>query len=122
MVRKETAFELGREAEKLASRWLEASGFEILDRNWRTRFHEIDIVASHLGILHFVEVKYRRGRNFGSPAEYVNFEKQRRIKAAAFAYINEKRPHYQGMQIDVIGVYGFNKPFKLEYIPNITFA
>ncbi len=122
MSRKVTTFELGREAECQAAKWLEASGFEIVDQNWRTRFHEIDIVARYCGVLHFVEVKYRRSRNFGSPSEFVNFEKQKRIRAAAFAYLSEKMLRHKGMQIDVIAIYGLHKPFKIEYIPNISMA
>ena len=115
-----TTYDSGREGERLAAEWLTESGFNIIDRNWRTRSHEIDIVATYGQTLHFVEVKYRRSRHFGSPVEYVNFDKQRRIKAAAFAYIHERRPYFSSMQVDLIGVYGFSKPFKLQYLPNIT--
>lgn len=122
MNRRLATTEIGREAERLSAEWLKTKGFEIIECNWRTRFHEIDIIAKRGQNLHFVEVKYRRCHNYGWPAEFVDFRKQRRIRAAAFAYLNSKRPVYGAIQIDVIGVYGLVKPYKLRYIPNITMS
>ena len=59
---------LGLEGETRACRVLEARGYRILQRRYRTRFGELDIVARHDQTVVFVEVKTRRGHSFGDPA------------------------------------------------------
>ena len=110
----------GRKAEALAANWLKDQGFEILIRNWRTRFCEIDIIASHNRRIHFIEVKYRRRLDFGSGFEYVTPDKQRRMRKAAQIWIYEHGQHKGGFQLDVISVSGFPEPKNVEYRPNIT--
>lgn len=62
---------------------LEQNGFEIIDRNWKTRVCEIDIIAKARGVIYFVEVKYRSAAAQGSGFEYVAYQKQRRVRFAA---------------------------------------
>src|SRR5215471_17788224 len=81
----------GYDWERAAEKALEASGYRILSRNFRTRAGEIDFVAEENGVLCFVEVKGRSGEGFGSPAEAVTAEKQRRIFRAAEAYLAGRR-------------------------------
>lgn len=110
--------DIGQLAEELAADWLISKGFEIIERNWRNRFHEIDIIASKERIIHIVEVKYRRSDQYGSAVEYVTPYKLKRVIRAARAWVVEKRPFHDGMQIDVISVDGAVKP-KLQYYPNV---
>ena len=72
---------LGLEGETRACLALEARGYRILQRRYRTRFGELDIIARHDQTVVFVEVKTRRGRSFGDPASAVTTEKQRRLVA-----------------------------------------
>jgi putative endonuclease len=90
---------LGRWGEDLAARHLEASGYEVLSRNWRCREGELDIVARCGDALVFVEVKARSGTAFGEPAE------ARRIHGLAARWLVECRPPgWHDLRFDVISV------------------
>ena len=77
----------GTEYEELAARWLTGKGFEILEKNYRCRIGEIDLIAREGGYLVFVEVKYRRTADQGDPEEAVDQRKRRRIGQAAAYYL-----------------------------------
>ena len=107
----------GRTAESHAAHYLETKGYRILDRNWRNRWCELDIVAERAGVLHFVEVKYRASTAYGLPAEYVRHDKISRLMRAALAY-NQAHRHFGAYQIDIISVTGaLDKPM-IEHLPN----
>lgn len=76
----------GTEWERAASDYLQAQGMRILERNFRSRQGEIDLVGRHQGYLVFVEVKYRRTDEKGSALDAVDGRKQRRICRAADYY------------------------------------
>ncbi len=96
--------ELGKLAEDFAVRFLQDKGYKIIDRNFRSRFGEIDIVAEESGTLVFVEVKARWSRKFGSPEEAVTPSKLYKIKKTAdyYALINSKTD--RKMRIDVVAL------------------
>ena len=77
----------GREAEDFACAFLENNGYKIIERNFNTRFGEIDIIAQKDKTLHFVEVKSRTTPVQGEPEEAVNALKQRNIVKAARRYM-----------------------------------
>jgi len=79
----------GRQAEESACRYLKGLGYEIVARNWRCRFGEIDIVAREGDTLVFVEVKARSSGGFGGPEAAVDRGKQERLVAAARRFIQE---------------------------------
>src|SRR5262245_31114000 len=82
---------VGHDWERDAERALVAEHYRIVERNYRTRDGEIDLIAEDGGVLCFVEVKGRRSGAFGSPAEAVTLEKQRRIARAAEVYLARSR-------------------------------
>ena len=96
--------ELGRLGEDLAARYLEGRGWRIVARNVRYREGEIDIVAAREGLLAFVEVKTRRSRAFGTPAEAVTWRKQRTIRSMAARYLSEARPRAAAVRFDVVDI------------------
>ena len=77
----------GSRYEKLAARYLEQKGMDILELNYRCRTGEIDIIARDGEYLVFVEVKYRSGASFGDPSEAVTAKKQERIRKTARYYL-----------------------------------
>lgn len=83
--------ELGKIGEEFAANLLELQGYRILERNFRCRMGEIDLIAEKDGEISFVEVKTRRSARFGRPAEAVSPEKQRRMRKAAEFYLNGHR-------------------------------
>ena len=89
---------LGKRGEDLATAELERSGYEIVDRNWRCRAGEVDIVARRDDAWVFFEVRTRRGRNFGTPEESVTPAKQERMTEVALEYLvahEEEDPDWQ---------------------------
>ena len=96
---------LGRWGEDVAVRHLEAAGCVVLDRNWRCREGELDVVVREGSTLAFVEVKTRSGTADGEPAEAVSRLKARRIHVLAARWLGEKRPPGSwDLRFDVVSV------------------
>jgi putative endonuclease len=100
---------LGRTAEDLVASRLAAAGWEVVERNARTRHGELDLVAIDNRSLVFVEVKAgRAGSAFGPerPVLSIDFRKQARIRRLATAWLGERRdlPRYERIRFDAIGV------------------
>jgi putative endonuclease len=113
-----STLEVGRAAEALAARWLQQQGFTILDRNWRNRWCELDLVAGRQANVHIVEVKYRRRRDFGTGFEYITPDKAGRLQRAAIMWLKARGRLGASYQIDIIAISGSLKPQNLEYLPN----
>ena len=94
---------LGRWGEDLAAAFLEKKGCRIVDRNWKCRFGELDLVAEGEGYLCFVEVKLRRTQRFGTGAEQVDQRKREKLRITAELYLQE-RPAVLQPRFDVIEV------------------
>jgi len=100
---------IGRVAEDLAAARLTAAGWEIVERNARTRYGELDVIGLDGSTLVFVEVKAgRTGSAFGPerPILSIDFRKQRRVRRLATAYLAERRrlPRYDEIRFDAVGV------------------
>jgi ribonuclease HII len=80
---------IGNAAETSAAEWLVGQGFEIIERNWKTRFCEIDIVARKDSTLFFVEVKHRKTAGQGGGMAAVTDRKQRQMRFAATLYLTK---------------------------------
>lgn len=83
-----TTTETGRQAETAAAAFLEAKGCRIVERNWRTRLCEIDVIAERDGVVYFCEVKYRRTNRQGSGLEYVTPKKLAQMRFAATSWVH----------------------------------
>lgn len=97
----------GSRYETLAAAFLEQQGYELLEKNYRDRQGEIDIIARDMGYLVFVEVKYRRNSKNGYPEEAVGLYKQKRIRHTARCYMyrygyGEEQP----CRFDVVSILG----------------
>jgi putative endonuclease len=100
---------MGQRAEQLVAGRLAAAGWEILERNARTRYGELDIVALDGRTLVFVEVKAgRQGAAFGPerPILAVGPRKQLKVRRLATAWMSERRrvPRYEEIRFDAVGV------------------
>lgn len=104
-----TDMEIGERGEEIAARYLENQGFRLAVRNWRPHGvglrGELDIVAARDRVLAFVEVKTRRGDGFGGPLAAVTWDKQRRIRRLAAAYLRDCRVRADEVRFDVIAVW-----------------
>ena len=95
---------LGAHGEELAAQFLRAAGMEIIDRNWRCRYGELDLIARDADVTVFVEVKTRSGLGFGRPTEAVTFRKRQRIRRLALLWLNEQPGPWQRVRFDVVSV------------------
>jgi putative endonuclease len=98
---------LAASGEQLAAAHLERRGYDIVARNARTRFGELDVIAHGFGTLVFVEVKTRRaGGGAGTPLEAITGQKTRQVRRLAAAWLNdaEQRPNADEIRFDAIGV------------------
>ena len=78
----------GDRGEALAAEYLEARGCRIVEKEWRCRLGEIDLIAEQEGTILFVEVKLRTNLRYGMPREYVTAKKQEKLRAAALLYLS----------------------------------
>lgn len=95
---------LGAAGEDAVCCVLRNRGWEIMARNYRTRFGEIDIIASHDETLHFIEVKTRSGEGFGRPAEAVSRLKLAHLRTAAGIYLQNAGESESRCSFDVAEV------------------
>jgi putative endonuclease len=89
---------LGAAGEDAVARWYTAAGYQLLDRNWRCREGELDLVLAAPGSVVFCEVKTRRGTGFGTPAEAVTATKQRRLRTLAARWL-AAHPHARAREL-----------------------
>ena len=94
---------IGDAGEQTAADWLVADGHEIIARNWRTRYCEIDIVSMKDDVLYFTEVKYRKNDDFGGGLAAITAKKQRQMRFAAELFI-AKHPQYEGRDMRMLAV------------------
>lgn len=95
---------LGDFGEDMAEEFVKEKGFTILERNYRKKTGEIDIIAENVKFLVFIEVKTRRDNSCGLPSEAVDAKKQARLYKTAERYIAEK-PTEKEIRFDIIEVY-----------------
>lgn len=76
-------FTSGPKAEAAVARFLERSGYKILNRNWKTKVCELDIVARKSGVVYFIEVKYRQSDDQGDGLEHITPHKLNQLRFAA---------------------------------------
>jgi len=95
---------LGEAGENLAVRELTARGYAILERRYRTRHGEIDIIAEHRGTLVFVEVRARATAEFGRAAETVTDAKKRKVTAMAVDYLARHQIANRPCRFDVVAI------------------
>ncbi len=95
---------LGRRGEGLVARWYEAQGYEVVDRNWRCRAGEIDLVLRRGRVIAVCEVKTRSSHAYGSPLEAISAAKAARVRRVAMAWLDEHPAPGVEVRLDVAGV------------------
>ena len=90
--------------ESIACRFLKRGGYEIVEKNFRSRYGEIDIIARESGVLCFIEVKSRKNTDFGLPEEYVDKRKQARLLKTSMIYLSSREDSDTDKRFDVISV------------------
>jgi putative endonuclease len=95
--------ETGKIGEEQAVAYLKSKGYTILERNWRYKNLEIDILASDGLFLSVVEVKTRKNADFGAPEIFVNRGKQKKVIRAANEYVKQKGAEFE-IRFDIVAV------------------
>ncbi len=95
--------ELGRLGEAIALAYLEDNKYKVLERNWKRRRHEIDIIAKIDTILVFVEVKTRKNNQYGMPEESVDAKKEKLMIQAASMYC-QTIDYEEEIRFDVLSI------------------
>jgi putative endonuclease len=117
----QVANSVGRYGERIAARHLESEGMTVLERNWRCRHGEIDIIALDDGCLVVCEVKTRRSTACGSPLESVTPEKFRRLRRLAVTWLAEQDESYPEVRVDVVGVVRpLRGPARIEHVRGVV--
>ncbi|MEV4174826.1 YraN family protein [Nonomuraea sp. NPDC049709] len=113
----ESKLELGKRGEQAAVTYLEAGGMKVIERNWRCRHGEIDIIAEEGPNLVVVEVKTRSSRSHGSALESVSPAKLARLRMLAAKWLTTQSSHtYETVRVDVIALERFAGDFALRHV------
>ncbi len=94
----------GKRGEIIACKSIKRNGYKVIEKNFRTRFSEIDIIAEDKECVCFIEVKSRSSIDYGYPEEFVTKDKQERIIRAALIYVGEKNLWSKQLRFDVISI------------------
>jgi putative endonuclease len=95
---------VGQAGEDAVARWYIAAGYTVLDRNWRVREGELDLVVRDAGTIAFCEVKTRRGDGFGLPVEAVTARKRQRLRLLAGRWLAANDGGAGSLRFDVASV------------------
>jgi len=96
--------QFGELGERIAERWLRRQGWRVVQRRFRNGHRDIDLVVEREGLVAFVEVKARRGQEFGDPVEAVNWKKQKELGRSARVSIARHGRAQDAYRFDVFGV------------------
>lgn len=108
----------GKQGETIAVRQLKKNGYTILERNYRTKAGEIDIIARHDDTIVFIEVKARSGRTYGNPKHAVTRAKQHKIVHTATMYLKATRQLDRRIRFDVVAIHPETSSRPVEIIRN----
>ncbi len=109
--------EYGQWAEELAHAYLCEQGLHTIERNYRCRQGEIDLIMQQQDIMVFIEVRYRRNQRYGGSLESIDYHKQRRILTTAIYYLHTHRWAQQHRcRFDVVLIQGNLATPKLRWI------
>lgn len=109
--------DIGRTGEDTVFEYLVSMGYEVLCRNYRNTFGEIDIICTNEDCIVFVEVKTRTSMRFGTPSQAVSKTKQMKIIKTALSYITNNKLYSYMCRFDVVEVY-FNEKISVNHIKN----
>ena len=113
--------DIGNYGEELALKYLQKNDYEIISRNFRNRYGEIDLICKSNDLLVFIEVKSRFSYQYGNPLEAVTYFKQKQILKLCKFYIMKNKLYNFNCRFDVIEVY-FNNNHNLYSINHIIDA
>ena len=109
---------LGELGERIAERWLRARGWRVVQRRFRTGHRDIDLVVEQDGVVAFVEVKARRGEQFGGPVGAVDWRKRRELGRSARVWIDRHGRAREAYRFDIVGVLVAGERVRVHHVEN----
>jgi uncharacterized protein (TIGR00252 family) len=106
---------MGNAAEDAACAWLQAEGYMVRERNWKTRFCEVDIIAEKNAAVYFVEVKHRSSERQGGGISALTARKLRQMRFAATLYLS-RQPSGTDARLAGIVTSGRENPMVIEFL------
>lgn len=112
--------ELGKWGEEIAAAFVEKKGYEILQRDWKSGHHDLDIIAKDEDTLVVIEVKTRRNRLFGNPEEAIDYKKRLSLQSAINHFV--KSHHINApVRFDIISIVGMiGSTPEIDHIKDVT--
>ncbi len=107
--------DLGKKGEELAINYLQDNGYAIIEKNYRFKKAEVDVIAQKEGVLVAIEVKTRSSTYFGNPQDFVNPKKIKLLVIAIDNYVVEKDLDVE-VQFDIIAVLKYKETYKIHHI------
>jgi putative endonuclease len=104
--------------ERIAERWLRRQGWRVMNRRFRNGRRDIDLVVEREGMVAFVEVKARRGDDFGGPVAAVNWRKQKELSKSAHVWVDRHGQAQQTYRFDVLGVLVDGDRVRVRHVPD----
>lgn len=111
--------ELGQAGEKMAEVFLKKQGYRILERNYQTPYGEIDLIARESREIVFIEVRTRRGADFGTPIESLTRNKISHWEKSASSYLQKSGDFDQPIRFDFVGIDLSEKTPKISLTKNV---
>ncbi len=108
----------GELGERIAERWLRRQGWRVVQRRFRNGHRDIDLVVERDGTVAFVEVKARKGQEFGDPVEAVNWSKQKELTRSAQVWIDRHGRPTDCYRFDVVGVLVEGDRVRVRHVAN----
>ena len=111
----------GNKGEEMAAAYLIQNGYNIVERNWRFKHWEVDIIASKGNCMHFFEIKTRSSDMYGHPEESISRKKMTNLRNAAEEY-QYLHPEWKYVQFNVLAIkMYFNKPIEIMLFEDVYF-
>ena len=107
--------DLGKEGEEMACQWLADRGYIILEKNWKNRHEEIDLITRLDDQIVFIEVKTRSSLKYGNPEDAVSLKKQRNLVNAGHEYILKHQIDLEA-QFDILSILIIDKKPRINHI------
>lgn len=104
--------------ERIAERWLRRQGWRVVNRRFRNGRRDIDLVVERGGTVAFVEVKARKGDDFGGPVAAVNWRKQKELSKSAHVWVDRHGHPSHQYRFDVVGVLVSGERVRISHVPD----
>lgn len=109
---------LGLLGERIAARWMQQQGWTVVAHRFRSGHRDVDLVMQRGGEVAFVEVKARRGEDFGGPVDAVHFRKRRELGRSAQVWVDRYGTAQLAYRFDVVGVLISGQKVRIRHIEN----